>query len=302
MKKTKDQALVEKFLNQLVKKITSKHKKDIDFIIIYGSAARGEFIKGVSDIDLLIQVLSDKKTEHVKKYATAAFWDLNKKYKMNFEKSCSKSKSKTLLVRILRRIEEEAQLYTPLFVFGPNDLDWKNCRVKKKGLKFGANIIFPQASVFINFKNEGKILYGRDIRKVINPKMNLWEKFKVITVPAYLAALGILTAAFVPDKATGYCNKAILYEVNAALMYLDKLKKGTLKQREKQLKKLIEFHLDIKYNLMNPKYFDIIEEALEHKRNGFKGGRLTAVSYAIRCFRFIALMNITVTLRRIFEA
>ena len=55
MKLTEDQKSVNNFLKDLVKEITKKYKKDIDFIIIYGSAARGEFIIGVSDVDLVIQ-------------------------------------------------------------------------------------------------------------------------------------------------------------------------------------------------------------------------------------------------------
>lgn len=306
-----DQELVDKFIKELVKEVVKKFSKEVDFVILYGSAARGEFVKGVSDIDLLIQTKDQSLVGHIKEYSTLVFWKLNKKYKLGFEKACSIRKSENLLARILDKLESKAQLYTPLFVFGPEDIDWKQGKVLKKDLVLGANLIASQAAIFYKFKKEGKVYYGRDIRRVIKPQMGFWERYKNILVPQHLMFAALFTFLILPKRAVKYCNKAVLYEIDSALIYLNKLKTNVREAKISELKKitglrfkikslseLIEFNLDLKYNSINPKYFKILEEALEYKIKGFKGSRLDVFKYIMRCLRFIMLMNLAVVFKR----
>lgn len=306
-----DQALVDKFIKELVKEVVKKFGKEVDFVILYGSAARGEFVKGVSDIDLLIQTKDQIFVERIKEYSTRMFWKLNKKYELGFEKACSIRKSENLLARILDELESKAQLYTPLFVFGPEDIDWKQGKVLKKDLVLGVNLIASQAAIFYKFKKEGKVYYGRDIRSVIKPQMGFWERYKNILVPQHLVFIALFIFLILPKRAVKYGNKAVLYEIDSALIYLDKLKTNVREAKISELKKitelrfkikslseLIEFHLDLKYNSINPKYFKILEEALEYKIKGFKGSRLDVFKYIMRCLRFIMLMNLAVVFKR----
>ncbi|MDP2974054.1 MAG: nucleotidyltransferase domain-containing protein, partial [Candidatus Diapherotrites archaeon] len=70
----KDQLKVEAFLQEFVSALAEKHAKDIDFILLFGSAARGEFVLGKSDVDLIIQVKSDEKRKEVEAFAEKVFW------------------------------------------------------------------------------------------------------------------------------------------------------------------------------------------------------------------------------------
>lgn len=305
-----DQKLVERFIREIVKEITKKFGKEIDFVILYGSAARGEFVKGVSDIDLLVQTKTQKSVRPVKEYSTKVFWKLNRKYRLGFEKACSIRKSENLLAKILDKLENQAQLYTPLFVFGPGDIDWEHGKILKKDLVLGANLIASQGAIFYKFKQEGKVYYGRDIRKIISPQMSFWERYKNILIPQHLVFAALLIFLILPKRAVKYCNKAVLYQIDSALMYLDRLKTNEREAKISELKKiseirfkiksiseLIEFHLDLRYNSINPKYFKVLEEALEYKIKGFKGTRLYVFKYIMRCLRFIILMNFAVVFR-----
>jgi predicted nucleotidyltransferase len=310
MYKKEDQKLVGLFLRDFVKRLAKRYGSEIDFIILYGSAARGEFIRGVSDIDLTIQLRRQKSVPSVKQHAEKLFWEMDRKHKTLFRKVCSAKKPRKLMGKIIKEFEKHTGIYVPIFVFGPDDIDWKNGRYLKKEYKFGAVFFAPAASVFYKLKTEGKILYGRDIRPCIKPKITLWERFKTIMVPFWLSWGAAFIVNFSPKKAVKNASKAVLYEVDAALFYLDYLK-TTAKQKKfrelsefkfriNRLARFLELNLDIKYNALNPKKFDIIEDALKYKRE-FKGSKKSARKFVYRAWAFVNTMNWIVMIRRLFR-
>ena len=312
MKLTEDQKTVNNFLKDLVKEITKKYKKDIDFIIIYGSAARGEFIVGVSDIDLVIQTKNSKSVPKIKAYSEKIFWKLDRKHKTKFNKVCKVKKSKNLMSKLVKNLEDKMGLYVPVFVFGPDEIDWKNGRYIKKGYSAIANVFYPSSSVFNKFKIEGKILFGRDIRKTIKPKMSLWERFKTIMVPMWLTLGASFIVIISPKKAVKNCTKALFYELEATLFYLDQLTLNDPKYKKQmfekvpefkvninQLNKFAELNIDLKYQAVNPNKFSIIAEALKYKKHGFKGTRKQARKFVWRTWTFINALNFIVMVKRI---
>lgn len=58
-----DQQRVQRFLREFSSRLSKKFSRYLDFILFFGSAARGEWKRGVSDIDIIIQA---KKQEYVK--------------------------------------------------------------------------------------------------------------------------------------------------------------------------------------------------------------------------------------------
>jgi predicted nucleotidyltransferase len=279
MARRQDQALVDRFVRELVKDVVRRFPSAIDFVILFGSAARGEFMPGVSDIDLLIQTKQDKHVKIIERAATVTFWKLNKRLRTGFEKSCATKKPRTLAGRVFGTLERRANLYTPIFVFGPNDLDWSTGRVRKPSLYLPAHLIVSQAGVFHKFKTEGKVYYGRDIRKEIQPGFSWWERWKGIMIPQHLAAFALVISPFFPAHAAKYCNKAILYDIDSALLYMNRIGKHSKKQKILQLAAA---------SGLATKEFDIVTEALRYKKKGFSGN---AVSYALRTFWFVLRLN-----------
>jgi len=307
----KDQILVDKFIKALVKEVVTKFPKDVDFVILFGSAARDEFVPGVSDIDLVFQLRESKSIKKVEKYSTKIFWKLNNKFKTGFEISCA-SKEGTLSGRILHAFEKSTNLYTPLFVFGPKDLDWKNGRVHKNSALIASNLVVSQATVFHKFKTEGKMYFGRDIRKSIHPRFSWWERFKGIMIPRHLAFFATLIVFFLPKEAVKYCNKAILYEIDSAVIYLNELRNHPREKKVKMLRnasrfdfnkqsafKALRFTINSSVNLLDEKRFSIVDEALDYKINGFNGNYFQAVFYTYRSFWFIVALNWVVVLKKL---
>lgn len=300
---SKDQREVEILIKELATGVVKKYAKDVDFIILYGSAARGDFIKGASDIDLLVQLKREEKIAEIKEFSNKLFWKLNKKYQMGFERYLATAKSNNFIDLILGKIENKNFLYTPIFVFGPEELDWVKGKILKKDLLPAAKIFASQASIFLNFKKEGRILFGRDIRKSIKVKASFWERWKGIWIPFYLVIFSLLVFPFSKKGAVKYATKAVLWGLDLSLIYLNKLikekdnqvralrKAATINFNISKISQVIKFGIRGKYYLIPEKDFDIVNESIKYKQKGFADLPAKTFSYICRCLFFIIRLN-----------
>lgn len=163
-RKTPDQQKADSFLEDFVGQLARFCGSDIDFILLFGSAARGEFILGKSDVDLVIQVKSDGAVQRVEQFAEPLFWRLDDKHGMHFKRVVSTGEAGSFLEAAVKWLEKQARLYKPFEVFGPDDIDWRAGKVKRLDLLPGAVLVASQLTLFYKMKHEGKILLGRDIR------------------------------------------------------------------------------------------------------------------------------------------
>lgn len=271
----KDEQRVQKFLQEFSLKLAKEFGEDLDFILLFGSAARGEWKRGISDVDLIIQAKKQETVEDIKREAERIFWELDEKHDTQFKKVCSTAKEKNHIERIF----SVAKLYVPFEVFGPGDIDWQEGRVKRKDLLIGAELVAPQAILFKRMKYEGKILYGRDIRKVIQVKVSWWEKIKALLVPLHLASISVLMALLFPKIALKIANKSVIYSIGSTLFFLDKSITKSLgksaQKLEREIKKKGKFrtfrNLELDF-LLNFDYqklfnFDFAYEAIRIKYN-----------------------------------
>jgi len=237
---------VKEFIRDLTREITEKYGEYIDFMILYGSTARGEFVKGVSDIDMVIQ-LNEKADKSIKekiiKDGYDIFWKLNAKYDLGFEKNIQTN-----------IIEKVTPLYIPLFVFLPEDVDWKKGKFKKH-YKLIVNLFTNEKSIFLSFKHEGIILYGRDIRKEINVKWSRRDKLKQLLLPFWLINGALFLLPFQLTKAKEYLIKAVSYAIINQIHLLERYDAITFRE------KIEVFTKHIKENF--PKYSSINEEVNE---------------------------------------
>ena len=233
----KDQKKVSLFIKELAKKLVEEFPKEIDFIILYGSAARKEFIPGVSDIDLIIQTKHQESVPIVERRALEIFWQLNKKYRLGFERVCKQQNSKEgFIPNLLKAIEKQTPLFKPIFVFGPEDLDWRHGEIKHKKLFLKAKLFACQYSIFSHFKKEGKIIYGRDIRKEIKVKFSLWEKIKNFLIPFYLLFGSIILTPFFPKRSLNYMTKSVIWGMESLLLEYDIITKSSTDKKAKIFK------------------------------------------------------------------
>jgi predicted nucleotidyltransferase len=85
------------FIAEFVQVITAKFPGKIRHILLAGSAVRGDFILGKSDIDLIISVNDPTLVKGAQDFAAETFWSLDKKYSMA-QKSVFSRKSAERLV------------------------------------------------------------------------------------------------------------------------------------------------------------------------------------------------------------
>jgi predicted nucleotidyltransferase len=253
----KDQELVERFLDDFVKRITNLYIERIDFILLFGSAARGEWKKGVSDIDMIIQLKDAIKKDDVYKRTEEIFWELDEKYDTKFKEVCSMKEPKKLnLVEAIRFAEREIRLYVPFEIIGPGEIDWEECEFHNPLYKVGAFLIFPKSMFFLKIKAEGKILFGRDIIKKLKPRLNWRDIPKMLLNPYHLSILSVLTVPFFPNFAVKHAIKAILYEIESVLIFLERPIVTGMRNVYEKVRGIIE-----------NKYIDwrVVEEAFDMK-------------------------------------
>jgi len=110
---TSDQERADAFLEDFVGQLASACGRDIDFILLFGSAARGEFILGKSGVDLVIQVNSNEAVRKVEQLAEPLFWQLDERHGMMFKKVVSTGESGSLLEDSLKRLESRPGSTSP---------------------------------------------------------------------------------------------------------------------------------------------------------------------------------------------
>lgn len=305
MQFTDDAQRVQGFLEEFSSNLGETFEKGIDFIILFGSAARGEWIRGVSDVDMIIQVVKQDHINAIKEYAEKLFWKLDEKYDTQFKTACSTGDDKDRVKKILKK----TKLYVPFDVFGPWDLDWEKGKIKKKELLLGANLIASQAILFKKLKHEGVILYGRDVRKDIQFKPSWWEKFKALMIPFYMSLISSLTAFLLPLFSVKFANKAVIYSIESTLFFMDRPVGGGMKraisQWEEELKKnrklnkrlfdFMEIDLVLNFDYNSLLNFDFAKRALSlkyyWKDEKERFGRISALKFCLKSLFFINNMN-----------
>jgi predicted nucleotidyltransferase len=189
--------------------------KEIDFILVFGSAARSEFKAGISDVDLIIQVKQDSSVSKVEKYAEKIFWILDTKHKTQLAKVCSTKRE-----GLFSFLEKEVKLYKPFEILGPNDIKWQEGKISSPGLGAFA-IIAPIHQFAKKVKSEGKILYGRNILDEIRIENHFSDNIKAVILPYVLSSFALPVSIFLPDKGLKYSIKAVLYSVDNQIAVLD---------------------------------------------------------------------------------
>ncbi len=242
MKKSNIDLLLEELTDLLVKKFGNS----INFILLLGSAARGEFKEGISDIDLIIEVKDEKTKEELNQFLSKILWKLDSKYKTKIKKAIEND--------VFKLLSSNVKLYTPYEIFVEGEVDWKNGKINKS---FGLADPFISLPLFAEkIRREGKILYGKDIRKEIRVKFSIFERLKLFFTPYILSLLAFLVSIFKPDIGLKLSLKALFYGIDDHIFILT----GKIeKDREKKIKlikrivkhystRLLREAIEVKYN------------------------------------------------------
>jgi predicted nucleotidyltransferase len=176
------------FLNDLLGEI----KGDVISVVLFGSAATGEWKRGKSDIDLFIVVKNNRKKRLMKKLYPLIL-KLDRRYRLNLAEVCFGFKGNPFLKVFLKFVNYF--LYrAPYYVFSEKQLvldkltikDWK---VKLLSILGSINIFWW------NLKRNGKVIYGENILSQIRVgKITAFEKKKQLFFHFILGLLEILVS------------------------------------------------------------------------------------------------------------
>ncbi|MBI5223057.1 nucleotidyltransferase domain-containing protein [Candidatus Micrarchaeota archaeon] len=213
--RNKDMIKINKFLDEFVEEISRKHGENIDFVLLFGSVARGEFRCGISDIDMIIQLKTDDKNERIEKSIEETFWQLDEKYGTELHQVCSTKRKDMFAI-----FEKEVRLYKPFEIIGPKDIDWAGGRINSP--KLGSFVAVAPIEQFAKkIKHEGKIIYGRNILEDINVKDSFIGKIKSAIVPILLSIGALAITPISPDQGLKYSIKAVLYGIDNQIALIE---------------------------------------------------------------------------------
>lgn len=195
-------ARLDAFLKDFVQEVKEKHSERIEFIILAGSASRGDFKVGKSDLDLGIRVKSQKHIGIVKKEAEEIFWRLDKKHSMEFGKALKAHKEDSLFIHGKKMKE-------PFHVHGPDYDPRKDSLFWKLNFIHGFN-----KTMMIQTLRYGNILYGSDsyLAELAQKKKCLrypWDYFFTYHLFLSLAVLPLFIIS--PDYALRRSIKSVYF-------------------------------------------------------------------------------------------
>lgn len=309
LSKTQAQKMVWQFIHEFRDGLVPHIKDKLDFIIIYGSVVRGEFVPGKSDVDIVFQVFKQEDKNPVEKKATEIFWETAKKYpELQFEKSLSVSehKKRNAITKILEKAEQASFLYVPVFVFVKGEIDWKKGELHSSNplIKLGQSFLIPQRTVFLRFKQEGEMLFGRDVRKDIKIRLTIMDRLRLGAAPQLLSLVGVMVSVIAPKKARAYAIKALLYHIDSLLTALseyekmgriEKIKKDQkmlLQEYTDHLQKLIFLRLDYTKGALRPADFRLFTDAMKLKWGEKRLSYFGTIRFCYRAWFFILRSNL----------
>ncbi|MFN7991487.1 MAG: nucleotidyltransferase domain-containing protein [Candidatus Micrarchaeia archaeon] len=71
---------VDRFVEEFVSSLAARFPGQIEFVLLSGSAARGDFVQGRSDVDIVVRVRPDADAATIRKEGSAVFWALDRKH------------------------------------------------------------------------------------------------------------------------------------------------------------------------------------------------------------------------------
>ncbi|MEK6888349.1 MAG: nucleotidyltransferase domain-containing protein [Candidatus Aenigmatarchaeota archaeon] len=225
------QTEIRNFSRDLKKEVNaSKYKKEIVTIVLLGSAARGEFIKGESDIDFIVVVKSSKSKRTVTKFISRVLNKLNKRYDLRLEETCTdREKYKNEILTMITKLEALTFFGVPFYVISMEDYDFFRNKISSPRIWFLGTFLGSLNEFLISVKDTGKVIYGKNLLKLINVKLDFSDRIKVIMEQGLILFASVLIFPFNTKLSLKHAVKASLYQEEFDLLFLQKHLKGYVK-------------------------------------------------------------------------
>ena len=259
------QQIIEKFTTGLKKTVqNSRYRNQIVSIVLIGSAARGEFIKGESDIDFIVVVRKNSQKKAVTKFVSGVLNRLDEKLDMRLKETCTdRSDYHNEILKMIMRIESSVFFGVPFYTISLEDYDFFRNRIQNPKVWFVATFLGSLNQFLLNVKDTGKTIYGRNLMKLVSVRLTHWDKAKIFGEQMLVMLAGVLVFPFNSKLALKHFIKSSLYQEEFDLLFLHRHLKGYVRDRKvfcgafssdrkfvRHLKKSIDYRLN--YKTINP--------------------------------------------------
>src|SRR3989344_6495779 len=259
------QPIIEKFASDIRREIRkSRFRSQVVSIVLLGSAARGEFIKGESDIDFIVVVRRNSQKKAVTKFVSQVLNRLDKKLDMHLKETCSdRNDYHNEILNIIMRLESSVFFGVPFYTISLEDYDFFRNRIQNPKIWFVATFLGSLNQFLLNVKDTGKTIYGRDLLKLVSVRLTHWDKAKIFGEQMLVMLAGGLVFPFSSKLGLKHFIKSSLYQEEFDLLFLHRHLKGYVRDRKvfcgafssdrkfvRHLKKSIDYRLN--YKTINP--------------------------------------------------
>jgi len=218
------QRVIAHFLYDLKNEIRKSPLHDeIVSVVLIGSAAGGDWVRGKSDVDFIIVARSRKSKKDVEKFFRKTLQRLNRKYGLRLEEACTDEKKfHSSILNAVFRLESGFLFGVPYYVIAKEDFDLAKRKVSDRKVWFMMTFIGSLSSFLKSIKQTGKVVYGDDIvREIKSAKLGFFDHVKIFLEPYYILLLGFFSLQD-SKTALNHAIKACLLESDVDLQLLHK--------------------------------------------------------------------------------
>ena len=287
---------LNRLLDELVWQVTSRYRKNITSIVLFGSATISEWIRGKSDIDCIVLVNDKNLTKEIERFLYDRLLELDKKYDLLLSETCtSYKKTQNQILNIVLKAEQFSMFGRPFYVLAEDQIDIPNARiVALDDLKIyvGTHVLASINLFFHRIKSTGKVLYGKDITKDFPTKIPGLEKFKASLNALLLLMMSAVIFPIDFRFAFQHAVKANFWACDNALFALEK----PLSNTESEINQIEEMFLDSGKYVMVKNH---LQRSLQHKRDSNKDhSRWFVLKYMLNTTKFVFMLYF-MTLRKL---
>lgn len=213
---------LKKPLDVLVSRLAQEYGPELVSIALFGSASTGEWVKGKSDIDLIIVVRQRSLRNKVENSANRILLEIDKKYDLKLTQTCSTFvKRKNFFINLLYKIENILTFGKPFYVFSIDQIVFEKGVIHDAKIRFITAIFDPVDIFFAKMKYTGLTIYGHDLIGNIRFSSSVIQKARVAFAPFWLLLIGILAFPFDEAFALRHSIKATIWACEDSLFAMD---------------------------------------------------------------------------------
>ncbi len=247
------------FLEQLVLEVTTRYRRQILSFILFGSATTQEWVKGRSDVDIIVVIKDGTKKKEVDRYLNRILLKLDKAYGFELSNTCSTyRKSENSFINMILKIEGFMTFGRPFYVLSLDQTDFRKGKIRDWRILLITSV-FDSLDIFLSkIKETGVVLYGDDLIEKFPSSASKSSKIRTAMAPLWLLLVAFLTA--LPDKefSLEHSMKATIWACEDALFAMG-INPSSIRSNLDKLMKILS-------NCESLNFLHV-KEALEYRRD-----------------------------------